>query len=736
MGFLADLEDAPGDAWDYIKRGGREVKNRGAGFENARPEYGPEQGSPMDYGGGAEGSNTEIDRYRKIGENAANRKAYQLQFGAADANRANNLQAHTQQAEASDMLGTAAAGGAPSRAAIDGGQVAGNAFEDALAAGAGARGAAYAQARSQSTPGQAAQIQARNTLAGADQSTVGRAQELSRARGAYGQSGTTMRAGDVALQGQDQSQAEAQGDMEMAQRRRNDAMQHAQEQMGIDVGKSTVDAEKRKRDIMYKAEAAGNAAADAERERQRNVFHAVVDTGKTAYKLYSASDKGAKTPASLNDMRKRSSEMLGKVKAQNDTLKYGPSVSDKSAEDGDEGDVNDTDVNAIRYGTEPYDRSVFKSRDEGLHRGIEDALAKGDQRERALQQAREDRDQDIERNANDAARYKDGAPGTEDDRNVGKLDDYSKRVSTSDNRAKLAAAWDEGHAAAVSDVGKLAKMPAADLKKRSEPAAAILRDAKAGAWDEGHGTPVVRPAAAPEAPLAFGQKRNVESPRPAAVTQAQRANPLGQRAMVANGEARESLGILPQHDTSGEDIVAAKKNATSERLQDLRDQEIARDRALATGRPMDNSRQLNTGGRKTENLTPTVPEAARFDRKGEDESLSDESAKTASGDTTGGSVEDPELQRDANRKLRGETYRYKDGFGEETERVHHGFMAQNLQENPITNTAVRDDDGTGVLKVDNTDALRVTAAGVAQLQEDNDQMRGELDKLLARRGRR
>ena len=62
-------------------------------------------------------------------------------------------------------------------------------------------------------------------------------------------------------------------------------------------------------------------------------------------------------------------------------------------------------------------------------------------------------------------------------------------------------------------------------------------------------------------------------------------------------------------------------------------------------------------------------------------------------------------------------------------------MAQNLEKNPITATAVRDDDGTGVKKVDNTDALRVTAAGVAQLQDDNDQMRGELDKLLARRKR-
>jgi hypothetical protein len=104
-------------------------------------------------------------------------------------------------------------------------------------------------------------------------------------------------------------------------------------------------------------------------------------------------------------------------------------------------------------------------------------------------------------------------------------------------------------------------------------------------------------------------------------------------------------------------------------------------------------------------------------------------------DGVGGTVQDGELQRDANRKLRGETYRYKEGFGEETDRVHHGFMAQNLEENPITATAVRDDDGTGVKKVDNVDALRVTAAGVAQLQHDQDEMQNALAKLTARRRR-
>ncbi len=85
--------------------------------------------------------------------------------------------------------------------------------------------------------------------------------------------------------------------------------------------------------------------------------------------------------------------------------------------------------------------------------------------------------------------------------------------------------------------------------------------------------------------------------------------------------------------------------------------------------------------------------------------------------------------------MKGETYTYKEGFGEDPGQVHHGFMAQTLEENPITKLAVRDDP-SGYKKVDNTDMLRVTAAGVAENQNQIDDMAAELDKLKSRRARR
>jgi len=113
----------------------------------------------------------------------------------------------------------------------------------------------------------------------------------------------------------------------------------------------------------------------------------------------------------------------------------------------------------------------------------------------------------------------------------------------------------------------------------------------------------------------------------------------------------------------------------------------------------------------------------------DDYMTSDEDSKSKGGNAL------IEMQKDANRKLRGETYTYKEGFGEDTDQVHHGFMAQNLEKNPITATAVRED-GTGIKKVNNEDALRVTAAGVASLQEQQDELDKAIDALVARRGKK
>ncbi len=119
---------------------------------------------------------------------------------------------------------------------------------------------------------------------------------------------------------------------------------------------------------------------------------------------------------------------------------------------------------------------------------------------------------------------------------------------------------------------------------------------------------------------------------------------------------------------------------------------------------------------------PSVGKAKWLD----DYMTSDEGAKSSSGNPL------IEMQKGANRALRGETYRYKEGVGEDTEQLHHGFMAQNLEGNPITATAVREGDD-GLKKVNNEDALRVTAAGVASLQDQHDELEAAVDALASRR---
>lgn len=66
-----------------------------------------------------------------------------------------------------------------------------------------------------------------------------------------------------------------------------------------------------------------------------------------------------------------------------------------------------------------------------------------------------------------------------------------EQLALSDDKTKLAKAWDEGHAAAIADVEKASRASPEEIKRRSEgdgyvPAYATARDIKARAWDEGN----------------------------------------------------------------------------------------------------------------------------------------------------------------------------------------------------------------------------------------------------------
>ncbi len=695
-----------------------------------------------------------LDRYRKMGGDAANRGAYQLKFGDANANREQNLAARGTQIDANTMLGGAAAGGAPSRAEIEGQQSGGNALDAALTASAGARNPALAQSRGQMTPEQAAVQQQRSTLAGADQATGGRASELNTARGAYGQSGAAMRGGDVALQGLDASQAEAQGAAEMAQRQRNAQAQQQYEKMGIGVEQAQVDASGRLAGLQNQANQAGNDASDAEKARATSVY-----TGGSKIILgAAASDMRVKDPASLNEIRGKARTMLDQSKAQHESLAYGPSVG--------RDDPNEADVNTIRNGVP---QSAVAPKSDPL-RASRIQQARDDQtHDRRIQEAREDQEADRTRHGEnlDALSYgqpktgetgvggapkgyaasrtgagamfaspqapmdhgqqweqdHDRAPGTYDALKYGDpsvrserdQDSYSKKVSTSDVHAKEEAFLAGAAHGAQQEAASSARPFVTNERENPGPVKTFMRDVIYGKNDPG---------------------RTDNKPDVVSVPRVQRAQEKPVDFARALEDAKRKAAPAQPVDTSYSPLpMPPPPDQLGKRRAPI---ELPKTRGEATR--ADHPDFFPPGPAAEREETPDE-RTQRFLEKSKKqgpvfvpESTSDESVKDKAGDTTGGSVQDPEIQRDANRQLRGETYKYKEGFGEETDRVHHGFMAQNLEKNPITATAVRED-GTGVKKVDNTDALRVTAAGVAQLQDDNDQMRGELDKLLARRKR-
>ncbi len=171
----------------------------------------------------------ETQRYRSLGEAAAARQAYQVNFDKAKADEAQGLRAHADQSRALGLMSNAAHGNAPSQAAILGGQVAGQSLQAQQAAAANGRGLAGAAAAQQQAAGQAASVQ----QAGLGQFAGMRGQEMAHAQGVYGQGAGTMRTGDYAQQGLAQQRAEAQGQSEFTQRQLNQEGQMGYEQMGI-----------------------------------------------------------------------------------------------------------------------------------------------------------------------------------------------------------------------------------------------------------------------------------------------------------------------------------------------------------------------------------------------------------------------------------------------------------------------------------------------------------------------
>lgn len=225
-----------------------------------------DKANPAGVGVGPRSDRAEVDRYRSLGEAAANREAYNPDFSKALDDRMRGQEARGGQKEALAMQRRAAMGGAPSRAAILGGQVAGQSLEGALAGSAGARPGSMAAAQMASRGGMgAAQIGAQGQAMGM------RSGEMNAARGAYAAGATGMRAGDYVNMSMSQERAEAQAKAEIAQAHLNQAGQMGYEQMGLNTEQSILDATMRHAGAQNQANQTTRDASDARTARAQRL---------------------------------------------------------------------------------------------------------------------------------------------------------------------------------------------------------------------------------------------------------------------------------------------------------------------------------------------------------------------------------------------------------------------------------------------------------------------------------
>ena len=247
-------------------------------------------------------------------------------------------------------------------------------------------------------------------------------------------------------------------------------------------------------------------------------------------------------------------------------------------------------------------------------------------------------------------------------------------VILSDDRTKLAKAWEEGHAAAIADVEKVARWSPEDIKRRSEgdeytPAAATVRTISAKAWDEGQRTGL------------DDAKRKSEREKVDAYWKS-----LGADKLAAEQDARVEAMVQKNREP------AQKPTAPPPPAKDERP--LAPASAPVAETPF--WRSLATRARM----------------------LSDERAKNADGGA--------EAMAGANRAMRPSVYEYKPEFagraGQAPGEKNVGPMAQNMAKDPVARVAV-EKQPDGLLAIDRDKGLKLVMGSVASLQEQVDNLK-------------
>lgn len=183
-------------------------------------------------GGIASGAAQDVNRYRGMGEAAANRQAYQNNWGNANAYARQAQGARGAQGMALALQAQAAMGQAPSAAQALGQNMLDQSLQAQMAGAASARGGSLAQAAAMRNAAQGAGAM---QMQGMNQMSALRAQEMAQARGDFMQGASGMRGHDFQAQGLAQQQNAMDMQSELTQRGLNQQAQMGYEQMGYNV---------------------------------------------------------------------------------------------------------------------------------------------------------------------------------------------------------------------------------------------------------------------------------------------------------------------------------------------------------------------------------------------------------------------------------------------------------------------------------------------------------------------
>lgn len=242
----------------------------------------------------------------------------------------------------------------------------------------------------------------------------------------------------------------------------------------------------------------------------------------------------------------------------------------------------------------------------------------------------------------------------------------------SDDKTKLAEAWDQGHAAAIADVEKAGRASPAEIKRRSEgddynPAHAAVRGIKSNAWEEGH----------KEGDISARMKANRQKME-RDFEEAGKDAPVGPATPKPEPMATDIISTREQ-------LYGGKPTPTAPPSPGYVDQLLGRAKAF---------------------ISPRM--------------TSDERAKESKG-------YHPGAMADAMRSMKPSVYEYKPEYagraGQDVGEKNVGPMANPMSRDPVASTAIeRQPDG--MLAIDKDKALKLTMGGLADLQMQIDQLKG------------